>query len=353
MEEIWDSLTLNNENDTSGHIVSNDKGDALQDKLEGNTSIIQSKEMYERKDWLNEYKYNPNILILSQSLMKQLANKWESLDPCPRRVFHEYIKKDYRNKPTQSMENGNYFESLCLGSSRSGAKTLDLPRGKKGQKLADQIKIEHQVSRFDQYIREKGWDITPGYNTQIRLYKKYRGNVILSSELDIFPIIENDSLWLVDLKLTANVQSSFGPYQWSKPENMDHLQLELYSNMVVDIDYDLNDLYNPNNHLRELIKDYKSILDKHICRAKYLVFGYRVANEPERLHEQMIDNIEVVLNDHKQQILKERIEDAILQLKIMKNNDWQPKANNIECRNCPVNSLNGGYCEENSDTMKY
>lgn len=352
MEELWDSINLGN-NTPSDTSISKKKDNGTEKSLDMSTSIIQPKEMYKRKDFDNRFVYDPNILIISQSLLKQLANQWEDLHPCPRRIFHVYIKKDYSMKPTNSMLNGSFFETLALGSGRQGHQTLEIPKGKKGQMLADEIKIRHQVSRFQQEMRNKEIEIIPNYNTQIKIYKHYFKNVFLSGELDMFPFVHDHGLFAYDLKLTGNVNSTFGDYAWGDPSRMDHLQGQVYLNLVRDIDFELNDKMNPGNHLRELIKDVKPLLDKGMARFVYLLFGYKCANEEEALYEQYNDKIEVEIDDHKQQILKERIDAGVATLKHMKDNGWDAIVNPQECRSCPLNELNNGFCKEGGDTYKY
>lgn len=305
-----------------------------------------------RKDFGNKKPDADKILVVSASLIKALINHYdEEILACPRQIYHVYIKGDVSIPTTQSMMNGSYFETLALGSGRQGEMVLDLPRNKvNGKKNADQRKIEHQIMLFRKKCELFGLDIIPNYNTQIRIYKHYKTNIYLVGELDIFPAYWHiqDSMYagIIDLKLTGNILSDFGDYCWGRPDLMDHVQADIYHNLIMDIDFGLNDDFNPGNHLKDLIHDdLRIFFNKGLGTFQYWVFGYRVPENPDTLAGQFT-MITRMLNNENQAILGERINRVVARLIYFKGRGWEPEPDPGLCMKCPLSPNNGGTCHE-------
>ena len=356
----WDSfLGTEGSKASNGTNVSN-KAD-LPSATPVNTSEDSSavKEQFEndpvfiREDFKNKYVYDPSILILSASLIRQLSTRWDNLKPCPQRIFRQYIIKDSKTKPTEPMVNGSYFETMGLGSGIRGQMTLNLPTTLKGKKTAANLKIDIQVLRFKAFLKENGIKIITNFNTQIKIYKKYKEHIYISGEIDVFPFSLDGQLYMADLKLTGNVDSTFGYAPWGDPSMLDFIQPDIYLNLVKDIDFKLNDHFNPGNHLRDIVETIKEPLDAGACGFVYWVYGYSCKNEEMALSQQVKTNIERELTDQKQIELKERIDSAINDLKHMRDSEWPTKPDNKECKNCSLNITNGGTCKEGSESLVY
>jgi CRISPR/Cas system-associated exonuclease Cas4 (RecB family) len=127
------------------------------------------------------------------------------------------------------MDYGRYFETLVIGGSAHDEGLTELPLTKTGKKTADNERIDLQAEYAKQMLFNKEHEHYLNFipeNYQVNIYNSdinYRGTLdIMGTGLDGRPVI-------ADLKLTSDIESTFGPYQWGNPEAMDFLQQVLYS----------------------------------------------------------------------------------------------------------------------------
>jgi hypothetical protein len=118
------------------------------------------------------------MITISQSLIKRFFKYDPYLDQWTYRAFCPRKEKELSIDRTiawtsDSMDDGKYFETLCLGSGRDGEMVLDLPRKKltkaqeqaniiaemegtpilfKGEKKIDQVRIDEQALRFNRDV---------------------------------------------------------------------------------------------------------------------------------------------------------------------------------------------------------
>ena len=143
LDEIWHQKHLN---DITGTIVN-----------ESVESVIEeSEESKNPKRVVLEYEEGELVSIhVSQSLIKLFLYKGDVRDYCPSKIYHTRIIRDVEDMPTESMEKGNFFETLCLGSSAHDA-TNSLPLLLNGKKSADQQRIEEQALAFKSVCEKYG-----------------------------------------------------------------------------------------------------------------------------------------------------------------------------------------------------
>ena len=252
---------------------------------------------------------------------------------------------------TASMLNGSYFETLCIGSGAGGRKTEDLPRKRlvkarelenmkrkesglpevKGDKTMDQIRIEQQAQRFK--VLSAKYQITVlDENTQIRITVPWHKNpeVYLSCEFDIFPtaIITNEGLKLaiIDLKLTADINASFGEYCWGAPEYMDLIQAYMYHycarQVISNIDM--------NPHVVELLtKPAVGLIQQNQLEFYYWVFNYK----KEQLEDKLI---KVQWDATKEQELHEAIRKCVSLIEYYSELKWPEKPQYKLCKECTI-----------------
>ena len=182
-------------------------------------------------------------MILSSTLIKNLFHKGDLLPFCPKKVFRVCIKKDLDHK-SLAMLQGNYFETLCLGSGRDGEKTTDLPRKRNGEKTITQIRIETQSRKFHELAQVHQIIVTEA-NVQVSIRKKLADNIYLTGNLDLYPVALLDPelgyvMAIIDTKLTKTLHNSFGHYCWAIPQQIDDLQAQIYMLIIEDIDFDIN-----------------------------------------------------------------------------------------------------------------
>jgi len=231
---------------------------------------------------------------VSQSAIKNVISSGsEKQYICPYQYFVSYIVKTHPTKTSLAMQLGKYFESEFIGGTAHGGELVtskDLPKKKvtkkmlrinpnaKGEPYISELRINKQVEIGKEKAKKYGLIFTEE-NTQIVIFKRWYKNpkIILRGELDSFPnVIKHPVLGLrlalIDIKLTANITNDYGPFCWGDFERMDNLQAVMYSYLVQDIDFDLNDELNPGNNLRQIFTD----LVQKMIRENQMIFIYWV-----------------------------------------------------------------------------
>jgi hypothetical protein len=162
----------------------------------------------------------------SQTMIKDLERK----EGCPFKFYHKWFKNAMEYIPTEVMNQGRYFETLVIGGSGHDDGLTELPLLKSGKKSAVNLRIDEQAEYCKSILYDPdhpdylGIEVT---GTQVKLRddaSNYEGiaDIIGKTVRDSLPV-------LADLKLTADVNATFGPYPWGEPWNMDFLQQVLYS----------------------------------------------------------------------------------------------------------------------------
>lgn len=303
----------------------------------------------------------PKQFFLTQTLIKEVTDKTGDLreDICPRAIYEQFITKKFRHVTPPMME-GIYGETLMLGGGAKGQKVIDLPRHKKtGEKLKAQRSIEEQALRFPIWCNEKGISVIKGVNTQLPIVKRLDGDdkVLIRTELDLFPtpfFMSNKDSYvpaIIDLKMTANVQSEWGDYCWGAPEFIDHIQADMAYWMIQDFDMELNLKFNPEKE-----EIYQSVFGNKAMRkmieSEKFVFVYFIVGYKKEPLEEQVNFIYRAYrdpngSDFRQREWKERARKTLAQLSEWRANNWPPLEGN-RCQKCPVNQENGGYCNVQS-----
>ena len=291
-----------------------------------------------------------NKLYINQSIIKAFFYKGEKRDYCHRYVKEQCIDKSV-SKESLSMMCGNYFETLCLGSSMGGKTTYDLPRkiltkkqkenGQKvGDKTIDQIRIEEQALVFNRKKTEHQISVQKNVNTQIEIKKLWsvNDNIILKGELDTFPTSialpkRGLRLCTIDLKLTQTF-TDFGEYCWATPANIDPIQGYMYSELVRDIDLAFNHEENPDSRLfmvyTETVQRILSQIDPLFF---FWVFTYK-KNPANKF-------VEVEYNSMKRLELFESIRKTVEEINTNERRGWDrevPSKDN--CKQCGILNCN-------------
>lgn len=195
-------------------------------------------------------------IIISQSLIKEMIVQGNEVNVCPLLLWKTMISKELRQDPTDPMRKGSFFEYIALGGGAPGTEevtTLPLVRGDK--KSADQIRIEAQatvflnaINRYEvniektQVVFEKEWDNASNiwadqYEILIKGVADFQSPIKaigIDSNNQRIPLFYDDAIH--DLKLTADVNNTFGPYAWGVPYAMDHIQAAIY-NYLTDLPF--------------------------------------------------------------------------------------------------------------------
>lgn len=188
------------------------------------------------------------VLKISQSLIKAFAAD----DYCPMKLKKCFIDKTHDLVPSEAMNRGAYFETLCLGSGAKGKKVTDLKRLKNGNKSTAQLRIDMQAMEFPNVLNAHRIKID---KTQLYMEYEFEKDLFMCGEIDFTGSVWDDTDGplpevIFDLKLTENIYSQFGPYCWHFPHNMDHTQVYMYKTL-----YEI--LYGKDVPFYYLVFDYK------------------------------------------------------------------------------------------------
>ena len=164
---------------------------------------------------------------ISQSSLKDL----ERAEGCPYKWKTNWIDR-IRSKPSIYMDEGSYFETKCLGSGAiKGQDVTDLPRLKSGEKSSKHKRIDEQVESFNNLINNELKLKIVNSQRVIKCNHELKDGTIveLKGVTDFETVNEHEEDYVVwDLKLTGDVDTTFGPYPWGDLEEFDFTQQIMY-----------------------------------------------------------------------------------------------------------------------------
>ena len=286
---------------------------------------------------------------ISQSLIKEFFHNGEEKDICPSRTAQIHIFHHYHLEETESMLKGKFFETLCIGKSRKGEQVLDLPRkklkkieeienrirvkeGKElilGEKTIDQLRIETQAQRF-RTLCMKYQIMVLDENTQVPIVIRWHKDpdVLITMELDIFPtpILLNEelSVAIIDLKLTADIHSTYGDYCYGAPHEMDLIQGKMYHYGIRKMDFELNP------HLENRISDsLKRMIDDNKVLFLLWVFNYKKEVPEDKF-------IKIKWDPAKEAELHASIAQTVAAIEFYDKQGWPTNPIKTLCKDCPI-----------------
>ena len=307
---------------------------------------------------ITEEKKTKKQFFLSQSLIKKLIDKnHEEIELCPMQLYYNHVAPgNLRIKQfvTRPMMDGSYGETLILGSGAKGEVTEGLPLLENGKKSKDQIRIESQAFEFwPRHAMRNNIMVVKGFNTQIPIYRRWSDSIVIRGELDLFPTVMmwegKPTLACIDLKYTADINTERGNYPWGKPEWIDHLQADIYSWMLGEIDIELCKEMDPAFEIKigfneVFTQSTLTMLHNKNFSFIYTILGYKkddLKNQFKMVERKFwnADDMELRKRD-----LVERIRKSIARLNYLKENKWKPEPKYERCKNCSVSKLVGGPC---------
>jgi hypothetical protein len=285
-------------------------------------------------------------MIITQSLIKQLYHKGDEIIHCPFKIKTLFIDR-IESPPTQPQLEGNYFETLCLGSGSHDRIVTDLPRIKPtkkqkennepGRKHITQIRIEYQAEVFLNECNNLKININKS-NTQTSLSKKINCDFELQGCLDIFPVYLDGKINIIDLKLTKDINNEYGIFCWGQPERMDDIQGLIYRYLAHEYIKENVDYIDWNIDL-DNIDDW---LDNNII-FKYWVFDSKPIPENKFIKSRWDQNTK---NN-----LKETIRKTMELLSLLDKHNWPKQPDYNVCKWCPLNPKYLGGCSECETTQ--
>ena len=292
-----------------------------------------------------------NNLILSQSETKELGvfvidDQVEEIDYCPKRYYHKYIAEDYPREPSRAMLEGLYGETLLLGSSAKGEKIEDLPRKNDGTKRVSQIRIERQMDRLYGYMYAHGIRINPS-NTQVRLIAQYRPHIWLKGEFDLFPVLVNNILSIVDVKTTKDIYSDFfsiadkwvrtacnhcwGDY--AKIVKNQPLFYHFIARRYKDQPLDFLQRFNPEQS-DKLEWLYNTPIDEEEINFWFFVAGIGKADMDGQLAK-----YEYQWNAQREVLLEALVQESVRRVKDAMNSEFEARPSESLCRSCALKDI--------------
>ena len=162
-------------------------------------------------------------IILGSTFLKAFSAEDDDEVLCPKKLHAIFITGEEKSLQTESMYRGHYFEMKCLGV--RNWKEIDLPRLKNGKKSAAHQRIDQQIESFVQFCND--------YNIKIEgtdriLSHKLSDHIVLQTQQDFYGTM-NGEPYVFDLKLTGDVNNTWGKFSWGEPSKMDHTQAFLNS----------------------------------------------------------------------------------------------------------------------------
>lgn len=238
---------------------------------------------------------------ISQSLIKAFAQDGY----CPMKLKVIYIEKTHNLIASEHMNRGVFFETLCLGSGVHGKTLNDLPRLKNGKKSVSQERIEDQAAQFQSTLINHKMKVL---DKDVYLEYEYEDGITLNGTIDFTSPIWDDTdgpipKAIIDLKLTMNIYSQFGPYCWHFPHNMDHTQAYMYSYLWREIHGEEIPFY-------------------------YLVFDYKPTPEYK-----IIKKLTGKLEEYE---LKESIRRTVEKIYLHESKGYFTNPKSTNCKNCPL-----------------
>lgn len=281
---------------------------------------------------------------ISYTLISQVLYNGNYIDYCPRRVYWEYLSPVTFKSETEKMIEGQYFETLAIGSGRDGAAVTDLRRNAKtGEKRVVQQRIDKQVLNFKSIAKRKGikvynekdfsniqWPITMRWEKDPNIIIEIHPDIVITPYL-----VEDDpdnpfyTLATIDLKLTTNLQSDWGKFQWMNMDAKDKLQAHLYSYVIRNFDKEWNKKLHPELQWDELFND--KIM--RLLNEKNYMFIYMIFESDKRLDHKIHGEIYDPADEFQ---MHESIRKAVDAYRAMARNGFPPNPNYDLCKTCPI-----------------
>ena len=229
--------------------------------------------------------------------MKDLENPQN----CPYKWRAMWIDRSFRRVPSERMLRGSYFEQQWLGAGATDEVVLDLPRLKNGDKSAVHNRIDAQVEKCKKMFEETS-DTFLGFSikqVQLKMASEDR-----EGTADIWAIDKDGGSWLIDVKLTEDLTSTYSKYSWGRPyDELDLIQLPHYQSLF-------NHTYGHKPRMALFIVDYSP--------------------------QMRIEFNEIVVSDDKMSEKEMRFESARNVLDVYLKDGFPKNPSKQECKDCGV-----------------
>jgi hypothetical protein len=233
---------------------------------------------------------------ISQSIIKEVLK----YGLCPRLFKEKYLDNSYEDSPSMAMFRGIYFEYVLLGNLPRSGKVPVYPVGKRGKHEIHKSRIDKQIKNFPKIMKKEGIEIIGGVQ---EIEWKYSPAITLTLTLDSIALYKG-KLYVADLKLTQDINSTFGDICWGSYDQMDKLQAHLYAYVM------------------------SQVMGEEVGFI-YMVFDYKKSAQ-----EYLI--VEETLTKAKKNEMFDRIAKAEQKINWMRQTQFRPRAYEKTCKNCSI-----------------
>ncbi|UJP63966.1 hypothetical protein [Mongoliitalea daihaiensis] len=248
---------------------------------------------------------------MNQSLIKELT----SYGMCPRKVKAYYVDNECESDPSIYMFRGIYFEYKILGNLPKSGEVPIYPLLKRGRYEIHKQRIDEQIENFPKILEKEGIQIIDG---QQEIEYKYDDLLTLFITIDSLALYKG-RLCVMDIKLTLDLNSTFGKISWGNYDQMDKLQAYMYAYVV-----------------SKVLGDDVGFL--------YAVFDYKKSEREYRIFYEGLD-------DFKKRIMFERINKAEAIYQNIRQRGWKPKPSEETCKNCKVKNCDARFRYEQAPVL--
>ncbi len=271
-------------------------------------------------------KIHNDVRRINQSKIKRLSRTLV----CAKRYFMEEISGELKRKATEAMVKGQYFEYKNWGTPPKEGGIPEIPLLKRGGKSTDHKRIDEWVAKFDGIMKRHGIKVI---KTDFKIEVKLDSDTVAFGTLDA--LVEYKGLpYIMDLKLTVNVTSTFGDFAWG---NFTTLQDPNIPNLYTDKQDDNGgkemDLIQAHAYMHDI-----ELLTKRKWGFLYAVFDYK--KNPE------YKIIEVKFSQTERDKLIERTNETKYKLNLFKRLNYEAMPSEMECKACKALECNSRYVQD-------
>lgn len=161
-----------------------------------------------------------NLKYINQSLVK--SSEKETF--CPKKYLETEILGNFKREPSLAMIQGQYFEYLATGALNREGEVAEIPFTQKAKKTTAQVRIEWQAQKFTENLAKNDIQIVSvGGLLKFHLYKEF-----LTTGIEDTEVLYKGLPYILDIKLTGDINNDYGDFCWGAFGKMDKLQAYTY-----------------------------------------------------------------------------------------------------------------------------
>jgi hypothetical protein len=162
-----------------------------------------------------------SLKYINQSLVKQSEKK----EFCPRAYYSIEILGEFQKAESLPMTQGKYFEYLATGAKDRDGSIAELNSTLKGKPTVSQLRIEWQAKQFKSNLEKHNIEIVSvGNKLSFNLFDEF-----LTTGIEDAEVLYQGEPAIMDIKLTGDINNTFGDFSWGDFQGMDKLQAYTYT----------------------------------------------------------------------------------------------------------------------------